>query len=71
MTPLLRRRILKALETRWIGLAALIPSERTKLGEEYSHRHAAFRDRQLETAPKGIAFLTPLKRLKPRPSEQV
>ncbi len=34
VTPLMRRQILQALETRWIGsLVALTPSERTRLGE--------------------------------------
>ncbi|RSN25530.1 hypothetical protein DMC61_27495 [Amycolatopsis sp. WAC 04169] len=34
MSPLMRRQILQALETRWIGsLVALTANERTKLGE--------------------------------------
>ncbi|WP_233611821.1 hypothetical protein [Amycolatopsis sp. WAC 01376] len=61
VTPLMRRQILQALETRWIGsLVALTPSERTKLGEWFPHLHATFRDGQLETAPKAIAISSPL-----------
>ncbi len=57
VTPLMRRQILQALETRWISsLVALTPSERTKLGEWFPHLHATFRDGQLETAPRAIAL---------------
>ncbi|MBB5850495.1 hypothetical protein ACFQ05_32445 [Amycolatopsis umgeniensis] len=61
VTPLMRRQILQALETRWIGsLVALTPSERTKLGEWFPYLHATFRDGQLETAPRAIAISSPL-----------
>ncbi|MFJ4100307.1 hypothetical protein [Amycolatopsis japonica] len=60
VTPLMRRQILQALESRWIGsLVALTPSERTKLGEWFPHLHATFGDMRLETAPKAIAFSSP------------
>jgi hypothetical protein len=60
VTPLMRRQILQALETRWIGsLVSLTPSERTKLGEWFPHLLTTFRDGQLETAPRAIAISSP------------
>lgn len=54
VTPLMRRQILQALETRWIGsLVALTSSERTKLGVVPSPADNVPR-RAVEEAPRAI-----------------
>ncbi|WP_255632549.1 site-specific integrase [Amycolatopsis sp. TNS106] len=62
VTPLMRRQILQALETRWIGsLVALTPSERTKLGSgsrTYTPRSGTCGSRRLRRPPDAVLRTT-------------